>query len=58
MNNLNISRYISTAVGEEGIELSVIQSELVQLQKQIREATTKHNAFLEDLGLSVLPGAE
>lgn len=56
--NLNISRYISTAVGEEEIELSVIQSELVQLEKQIREATSKHNAFLGELGLSLLPGAE
>ena len=56
--NLNISRYISTAMSEEEIELSVIQSELVQLQKQVREATSKHNAFLEELGLALLPGAE
>ena len=56
--NLNISRYISTAVVEEEIELSVTQSELIELQKQIRKATSKHNAFLEELGLSLLPGAE
>src|SRR5262249_38048630 len=56
--NLNISRYISTAVGEEEIELSATQSSLVDIENQIRASTAKHNAFLTELGLPSLPGAE
>lgn len=56
--NLNISRYISTAVGEEEIELSATQNKLVEIEKQIRASTSKHNAFLKELGLSPLPGGE
>jgi type I restriction enzyme M protein len=54
--NLNISRYISTAVGDEEIDLSVTQGELVEIQKQIQDATSRHNAFLKELGLPLLPG--
>ncbi len=54
--NLNISRYISTAVGEEEIALEDTQSELVAIEKQVREATVRHNSFLKELGLSLLPG--
>ena len=53
--NLNISRYISTAVGEEGIDLSAAHAELVQLDAAVKAATTKHNAFLKELGLPPLP---
>jgi type I restriction enzyme M protein len=56
--NLNISRYISTAIGEQEIDLSAVQGELVEIQKRVREATSKHNVFLEELGLFLLPGAE
>jgi type I restriction enzyme M protein len=56
--NLNISRYISTAVGEEEIDLSATRGELVEIQKQVRDATARHNAFLKELGLSLLPGDE
>ena len=56
--NLNISRYISTAVGEDEIDLSATQGELVQIEKQIRDATSRHNAFLKGLGLSLLPEGE
>jgi type I restriction enzyme M protein len=56
--NLNISRYISTAVGEDEIDLSAIQSELVRNDREIREATSKHNDFLKELGLSLLPYGE
>jgi len=56
--NLNISRYISTAVGEEEIELEATHEELVELDEQIRIATAKHNAFLKELGLSLLPIAD
>lgn len=53
--NLNISRYISTAVSEEEIDLAVVNSRLVELEKKIEESTKKHNAFLKELGLSSLP---
>ena len=56
--NLNISRYISTAVGEKEIDLSATQRELVEIEKQVRAATAKHNAFLKELGLSLLPGGD
>ena len=56
--NLNLSRDISTAVGEEEIELAATHKELVDIEKQIRESTSKHNAFLRELGISPLPGAE
>ena len=55
--NLNISRYISTAEQEAAIDLSATQEELVEIDRQIREATAKHNSFLQELGLSVLPGS-
>lgn len=53
--NLNISRYISTAIAEEEIDLQAVNTELVTLEKKIVEATQKHNAFLKELGLSSLP---
>ena len=53
--NLNISRYISTAVAEEEIDLSVVNAELVSLEKKIEDATEKHNAFLKELKLPLLP---
>lgn len=56
--NLNISRYISTAVGEEEIDLAGTHLGLVEIENQIRASTAKHNAFLIELGLPPLPGAE
>jgi type I restriction enzyme M protein len=53
--NLNISRYISTAVGEEEIDLQATNAQLIEIEKSIREATLKHNAFLKELGLPELP---
>ena len=53
--NLNISRYISTAEPEPEIDLSATHEELIKLDKQTREATEKHNAFLKELGLPLLP---
>lgn len=53
--NLNISRYISTAVGEEEIDLTATHDELVEIEKSIQTATAKHNAFLIELGLPPLP---
>ncbi len=53
--NLNISRYVSTAQQEEEINLAAPHAELVEIEKAIRKATTKHNEFLKELGLPPLP---
>ncbi len=53
--NLNISRYISTAVGEAEIDLAATHGELVDIEKAVRAATVKHNGFLKELGLPLLP---
>jgi type I restriction enzyme M protein len=53
--NLNISRYISTAVAEDEIDLKATHDELVNIEKAIRKATEKHNGFLKELGLPLLP---
>ena len=53
--NLNISRYISTAVGEAEIDLTATHGELVDIEKAIAAAKEKHNGFLKELGLSPLP---
>ena len=54
-HNLNISRYISTAVAEEEIDLAVVNATLLEVEKKIDESTKKHNEFLKELGLSPLP---
>ena len=53
--NLNISRYISTAVGEAEIELDEVHNELTAAETAIREKTKLHNKFLKELGLPPLP---
>jgi type I restriction enzyme M protein len=53
--NLNISRYISTAVADEEIELDAVNGELETLEKKIVAAKEKHNIFLNELGLPSLP---
>ncbi len=53
--NLNISRYISTAVGEEEIILEDTNAELVEIETAITAARDKHNKFLAELGLLPLP---
>ena len=53
--NLNISRYISTSKAEKEIDLDVVNAELSAIKLRIAEATTRHNAFLKELGLSLLP---
>jgi len=53
--NLNISRYISTAIPEEEVDLQVVNADLVELEKKIVVATHKHNEYLKELGLSPLP---
>jgi type I restriction enzyme M protein len=53
--NLNISRYISTAVAEEEIDLLAVNEELAALEQKIKDGTKKHNKFLRELGLPLLP---
>ena len=53
--NLNISRYISTATAEEEIDLTAVHADLLNLEERIVNATNKHNEFLKELGLNLLP---
>ncbi|UCV08388.1 type I restriction-modification system subunit M [Dechloromonas denitrificans] len=53
--NLNISRYVSTAVAEEEVVLAKVHQQLVDIEKDIVKAKDKHNAFLKELGLPLLP---
>tara|TARA_R110000868_G_scaffold8205_7_gene42786 strand:- start:101920 stop:103569 length:1650 start_codon:yes stop_codon:yes gene_type:complete len=53
--NLNISRYVSTARAEDVIDIEAVNAELVAYEKDIVDATNKHNKFLKELGLSALP---
>ncbi|MEL7504367.1 MAG: type I restriction-modification system subunit M [Cyanobacteria bacterium J06554_6] len=53
--NLNISRYISTVLPEEEIDLAAIHAELTAIEGTIQTATAQHNEFLKELGLSLLP---
>jgi len=53
--NLNISRYVSTAEVETEIDLAKTHRDLVAIEKELRAATAKHNAFLKELGLPLLP---
>jgi type I restriction enzyme M protein len=52
--NLNISRYISTAIAEPEIDLNLVHHELSEIEAKIATARDKHNGFLKELGLSPL----
>ena len=54
--NLNITRYISTAVQEEEIDLQSVNNNLLDIEKRIIEASKKHNEYLKELGLPIIPG--
>ena len=49
--NLNISRYVSTSLEEEKINLLDVNKKLVDIEKNITDARKIHNQFLEELGL-------
>jgi len=53
--NLNISRYVSTAEAEEEIDLDAVHAELVEIDKNLADAKRRHNAFLAELGLPLIP---
>ncbi|NIK73799.1 type I restriction enzyme M protein [Thermonema lapsum] len=52
--NLNISRYVSTAVAEEPIDLLQVHEKMVEIERKIKEAKDKHNEYLKELGLPPL----
>jgi type I restriction enzyme M protein len=52
--NLNISRYVSTAVDEEIINLKEVHDRLMAIEKKSLEAGKRHNEFLKELGLPVI----
>ena len=56
--NLNISRYISTAIAESEIDLAATHGALETIENTIQKATIKHNKFLEELGLPPLPSPD
>jgi len=53
--NLNISRYVSTSVEEEIVDLAEVKIGLDKIEHDIINAKTKHNQFLRELGLPELP---
>lgn len=53
--NLNIARYVSTGQEEVEIDLAKTHAELVKAEFAVRQATAKHNEFLKELGLPLLP---
>jgi type I restriction enzyme M protein len=53
--NLNISRYVSTAQEAAEIDLAATHAELVRIEEELQKATTRHNEFLKELGLPLLP---
>jgi len=50
--NLNISRYVSTTMSEEEVDLQVVNTELKVIEKRAAKAAETHNTFLKELGLS------
>lgn len=53
--NLNISRYVSTAEAEKEIDLAAVHAELLATEQKIADAKERHNQYLVELGLPVLP---
>lgn len=52
--NLNISRYVSTSVEEEIIDLHSVNKSLVEIEEKIKAARDAHNAYLKELGLPLV----
>ena len=53
--NLSISRYVSTTMPEKEIDLADVHKKMIAVDEQIKAATEKHNTFLKELGLPLLP---
>ena len=52
--NLNISRYVSTAIDAETIDLYEVHNKLVEIEKKATVAAGKHNPYLKELGLPTI----
>jgi type I restriction enzyme M protein len=52
--NLNISRYVSTAIEEAKIDLKEVNLKLAAINESIKINTDKHNEFLKELGLNTI----
>ncbi|QNF32259.1 type I restriction-modification system subunit M [Adhaeribacter swui] len=52
--NLNISRYVSTSLDEEKIDLKKVNADLAQIEQRIKSSTETHNKFLKELGLDLI----
>jgi len=52
--NLNISRYVSTSLDAEIIDLFEVNEKLVSLDNEIEKARNTHNQFLKELGLPTI----
>ncbi|MDD2173705.1 SAM-dependent methyltransferase [Glaesserella parasuis] len=53
--NLNIARYVNNTAVEAEIDLAANHQVLMDLDAKIKVATAKHNVFLKELGLALLP---
>jgi len=53
--NLNISRYVSTSLEEEIIDLAEVKKNLDEIENVISVSKAKHNQFLKELCLPELP---
>jgi type I restriction enzyme M protein len=49
--NLNISRYVSTSVDDEEVDLIEVNKMIVEIDRKIAVARDSHNTFLKELGL-------
>ncbi len=47
--------HIDTVIAEKEVDLQGTHAELVSLEKKIKAATERHNDFLKELGLPLLP---
>jgi len=52
--NLNISRYVSTAVDDVQIDLEDVNRKLAEVDEKIKTNTDLHNKFLKELGLNTI----
>jgi type I restriction enzyme M protein len=52
--NLNISRYVSTAIEEAKIDLKEVNLKLAAINESIKTNSEKHNEFLKELGLDII----
>lgn len=52
--NLNISRYVSTAIEERKIDLKEVNLKLAAINESIKINSEKHNEFLKELGLNTI----